>query len=207
MQSTASRYLILAFVFALGLLLFAAVPRPSAHEPRAPTDEDVFNVEGWTTVNAARERINDTEFVAREYRSASGAEARFVLKAGTAAKAVYRASPEVPFVGSGYEVAPAPSTVVPQLEGAGGVVITRGAESYVLLHAYGERRGLLGNGLAGWTTALFDGVLGVPNDYYEVTLLAPFASQPEDGARSAELAQALFARTAAWYGQLAFGSP
>jgi hypothetical protein len=66
------------------------------------------------------------------------------------------------------------------------------------MYAYGERRGLLGNGVRAWTSALLDGIVGRPNDYYKMTLVAR-AEDIEAGHELAGLASALFPRIADWY--------
>jgi hypothetical protein len=73
-------------------------------------------------------------------------------------------------------------------------------EAYVLLHAYGERRGLLGNGPTAWGGIVIDAVFGWPNDYYQMSLLAPFDSSTASGAADVvALANTVFPRVAVWY--------
>lgn len=59
---------------------------------------------------------------------------------------------------------------------------------------------LLGNGPTAWSLAVFDGMLGRPNDYYKLYLFARMdASQPEMDRSVADLAMDLFPRIAAYY--------
>ena len=173
MQGSTIRYLILTAVLSAGALAFAALSSPASLAPRLPTEEELFFVGGWNLVGGSSGRIDDTAFITREYVT-GGAAARFVLKTGTAAKAVYRAGPEVPFLGSGFSVTPAPAKVQPMLVGMSGLIAQRGDESYLIIYAYGGRRGVFGNGPLGWSLATVDGVAAQPNDYYLMTLLAPF---------------------------------
>src|SRR6266705_2595797 len=130
MQGATLRYLILAALLSAGALAFSAVPRPLAPPPSWPADEEFFAVGGWSSPPALSERINDTQIITRDYL-AGGASARLVLKTGTSAKTIYRAGPEVPFVGSGFSVTPVPTGAVAGLNGAGGLLAERGEEYYV----------------------------------------------------------------------------
>ena len=51
------------------------------------------------------------------------------------------------------------------------MVARHGTEQWLVMYAYGERRGLLGNGPRAWTWAIMDGLLGRPNDYYKLYLM------------------------------------
>ena len=68
------------------------------------------------------------------------------------------------------------------------------------MYAYGERRGLLGNGPWPWTLAVFDGLAGHPNDYYKLYLVARADdTDPVFGRQVAQLARTLFPRVAEFY--------
>jgi hypothetical protein len=76
----------------------------------------------------------------------------------------------------------------------------RGEEGWLQLYAYGERRGLIGNGATGWAMAVFDTVIGQPRDYYLLRILVPTANNtPEAIRRASEVADVLFPRVADWY--------
>jgi hypothetical protein len=198
MQSASLRYLTLAVVLSLGALAFVAAPPGDSHAARGPIDDALFAVDGWRAGPASIELINDTQFVTRDYASGD-TTATLVIKSGTAAKAVYRAGPEVALAGSGFSV----SAVRPEttgLPGGGALIGVRGDDAYLTFYAYGERRGLLGNGWRPWTAAVVDGLLGRDNDYYELLLFSPYAEGNQARATAAhELARELFARSAEWY--------
>jgi hypothetical protein len=84
--------------------------------------------------------------------------------------------------------------------GVNALVAQRGAERWLALYGYGERRGLLGNGPLPWTFALFDGIVGRPNDYYKLYLTSRIDRvDPTQASDVARLAGALFPRIADWY--------
>ena len=66
----------------------------------------------------------------------------------------------------GYTVSPAPPNLVPPAPGRGALLAYRAQERWLVLYAYGERRGLLGNGAAAWGRTLLDALVGHPNDYF-----------------------------------------
>ncbi len=107
----------------------------------------------------------------------------------------------MPFLGSGYTVAPPPADVA-ALEGGGvnALVAQQGTEQWLVMYAYGERRGLLGNGPLPWTLAILDSLVGRSNDYYKLYLVARtdrgHAGEETDVA---QLARTLFPRLGAWY--------
>jgi hypothetical protein len=69
-----------------------------------------------------------------------------------------------------------------------------------VIYAYGERRGLLGNGPVPWTLALVDGIVDTPNDYYKLYLVARTDQVDKTASQDvAILARTLFQRVAAWY--------
>lgn len=200
MQGSAARYLILAVVLSLGALGFSAAAQPTAPAPaRWPADEELFAVTGWSSGPAVVEHFNGAQFITRHYTRGDFA-VRLVISTSTTAKGIYRAGAEVPFLGSGYSVAPAPRDLVRSEKVPGALLVQKGDQASLLLAAHGERRGFLGNGPAGWGLVALDGVLGRPNDYYLMSVLAPF--DPANASATVEvtqLADALFPRVAAWY--------
>lgn len=192
----------------IGLLLGAAALRsgverpPEARSPRWPAEDGLFVVGGWTAGAPEVEAAWGIEHVSRTYRRADGAIATLAISTSPVAKGLYRVAPGLPFEGRGYAVEPLPP--VPIAPGFGALGLRRGAEAMVLMYAYGERRGLVGNGWGGWSLAALDATLGRPNDYYLLRLLVPLEQhdmghQDAAAARAAELAAALFPRLTAWY--------
>ncbi|HEY7066110.1 MAG TPA: hypothetical protein VII06_31850 [Chloroflexota bacterium] len=202
MQSTGFRCLALVGILAAANWLLVLIGGPSAAEAaRWPTDDRLYTVDDWFAGPAAVEDQHGVTFVTRRYHSLGGATATLVVATSPEAKRVYRAAPDVPFLGSGYATAPASPSVVPGAPGRDAVVVSRGNVSELLLYGYGERRGLLGNGVLGWGLVFLDGVLGQPNDYYQVSLVTPL-ERPDAPVAPAvvALADTLFPRLASWYG-------
>jgi hypothetical protein len=78
--------------------------------------------------------------------------------------------------------------------------VRRGDKGWLQVYAYGERRGLEGNGVVGWALAVFDTVLGRPNDYYLMRVLVPTTTDTSDAIkRAGEAADVLFPRVTDWY--------
>jgi len=145
-----------------------------------------------------------TVFVNRRYMSADGRVGAVLgLVTSPDAKRVYRAGADVPFAGSGYSIStPTESLGLGSSERS--VFLASHAGGSVLVFAtHGERRGLIGNGLAGWTYAVLDGLLGRTNDYFEATLVVALDNEGDTAARraGAVLADRVFAQIAEWYGQ------
>ena len=153
----------------------------------------------WTCRRRQLERTQRTW--SRAWSEArAGAAGTLTLVASHAPK-LYAAGAEVPFLGNGLAVEPASSDLVgPDEAGIGSLIARRGTERWLVLFAYGERRGLLGNGSLAWATAVVDGVLGQPNDYYKLYLMVRSDNLDESAQREVvDLARGLFPRIAAWY--------
>ena len=203
MQSTQFRCLILIGVLAVGgwLLTLIDGTRVADAAPRWPTDDGLYAVGDWITGPPVIEPRYGTQLVSRRYQRADGTQALLALWASPEAKRIYRAGPEVPFLGSGHAVDPAPPSLVPPAPGREAMTV-RGDnnEAWLLLHTYGERRGLLGNGAFGWSMVALDATLGRPNDYYKAFVLAPLrSSAASDVQEVVLLADTLFGRLASWY--------
>lgn len=203
MQAVRRQYLILIglFLIAGGVLATVDSPHPQS-SPRWPTQDNVFAVDSWSMGTMHTELTNSIEYIDRSYRSrATGAEAVFSLATSPEAKRVYRASADVPFLGSGYSVESAPVELVPARANGGALLARRGDEIWLQIFAYGERRGTLGNGVAGWSAALLDATLARGNDYYLARLMAHMPSNDNLGLaqEASRLADILFTRVPAWY--------
>jgi hypothetical protein len=207
MQSLQPRLALLIGLFAATFWLLRII-QPAAQvdaEPRWPTDEAVFGVPGWQVGPASLEAANGDEYVTHTYEAADGLEVIFVITTSPAAKRVYRAGPEVPFLGSGFSISAPPTDLLTPVSGRGALLARRGEESWLELDSYGERRGLLGNGILPWALAIGDTLLGRPNDYYLTRVMVPLdpvdPSAVERAGRAQNLANVLFPRLAAWYGR------
>jgi hypothetical protein len=201
MQATYARYLVLIAICLLGSAVYFAVGEPvSAGAPRWPRDESVYAASTWQMgpLNAG-EGTNNTAQATRVYRSPGGKLATLTIFSNQAPK-LYGAGAEVPFLGNGYVVEPLPTVAADS--GIHGLVARRGDEQWLVVYAYGERRGMIGNGPIAWTLALADGVLGRSNDYYKLYLAARVDDLDSSAARDVQaLAASVFPRIASYYAQ------
>jgi hypothetical protein len=202
MQTASLRYLFLILTLLGGAGLYAVLGEPStAGSPRWPEADSVYGVQPWAAgplvVNSG---TSQTGQISRVFRNPSGAVATFTMFSAQAPK-LYGAGAEVPFLGNGYSVEPASGELVPaNAHGVNGLIARRGTEQWLVLYAYGERRGLLGNGPLPWTLAILDGLAGHPNDYFKLYLATRLDEASSDAGRSvSNLAGTLFPRVASWY--------
>ncbi len=206
MQTPNFRYLVLIATLLAGAGLYAASGEPlGVGTARWPAADDVYMVEPWSVGSQAIEDNTNhagvvTHLVTRVFRSPNGGAASLTVLSNQAPK-LYGAGAEVPFLGSGYTVQPARADLDPGVDdGVGALVAQRGTEQWLVMYAYGERRGLLGNGPLPWTFAVLDGILARPNDYYKLYLATRTdVVDPRAERDVAALAHTLFPRIAAWY--------
>jgi len=196
--------------FSLAVLLFAAAAVawslqavPAAQGSRWPTDDSLFSVDGWNVTPPAIEAANGNIYLTRRYQPiGGGTPMTFTLTTSQEVKTVYRAGPDVPYLGSGYENVPVQAGLVPAGDRHNISQVRRGDESWLQVYAYGERRGLLGNGPVGWGLAIFDRVAGQPNDYYLMRVTLPATTVDADTVqRAIGLADVLIQRVSSWYAQ------
>jgi hypothetical protein len=197
------RPLVLIALFLAAALLLANMAAPHAPAaPRWPTDPALFAVDGWSvapeSVDASRPGM---VFVTRTYTAADGARATVVISTSPMAKSIYRAGADVPFLGNGYTVEPAPPDLVPPSGQYEAFVARRTGEAWLQLASYGERRGAFGTGALAWGLSAFDALLGQPNNYYLARVLVAFDdARAADQARAArQLAATLLPRLASFY--------
>ena len=167
MQTFQHRCLILAALLAAASVIMVGFDRPQA--PRAaryPAEDAIFMVGDWEVGPPTTESANGVTIMSRMYWRADGMVVSLTLSTSPEAKRIYRAGADVPLLGNGYTVNPAPPSLVPPADARAAIIAQRGGELGLLLYGYGERRGFLGNGLQGWGLALFDATLARPNDYY-----------------------------------------
>jgi hypothetical protein len=164
-------------------------------------------VDGWTVSQPRVEGRVDAAgnatvlFVTWTLRSSTGDQAELNVTTSPQAKLVYRAGPDVPLQGSGYTVETAPAALVaPQAERTAQIARREG-DTWVQIAAYGEQRGVFGNGPVGWGLAVFDMVLGRPNNYYLARVLVP-GDTPAAAANAVHLADTLLPQLAAAYAVL-----
>jgi hypothetical protein len=193
------RALILTALFAAasGLLVGVNAPQVEA-TPRYALDDATYTVPGWTASRASVDGRPGVVFVTRVYVAPDGAQARLTITTSPQAKLVYRASADVPFLGNGYTIEAVPAEVVSPRPDRTAQIARRGGEAWLQIAAFGERRGVLGNGPAGWSLAVFDMLLGHANDYYLSRVLVPYA-ESASAANAVALADTLFPRLAAFY--------
>lgn len=181
-------------------MYFALGDPVSAGAPRVPRDDGVYAVESWAMGPlTSGDGSNNTAQASRLYRRSTGLAATLTIFSNQAPK-LYGAGAEVPFLGNGYAVEPLVSGADVGTSSIQGLIARQGDERWLVLFAYGERRGLLGNGLVPWTLAFIDGLVGSSNDYYKL-YLASRIDQPDANATRdvVDLANTLFPRIAASY--------
>src|SRR5438309_585282 len=152
MQTAQLRYVFLTGVLLAGAGLHLAFGEPaSAGAPRWPESESLYTLQPWVAGPLGVEGADTgTRQVTRSYRSPSGATAMLTLFARPDPK-LYGAGAEVPFLGGGFSVEPPPPNLgLANQAGVNALIAQRGAERWLVLYAYGERRGLLGNGAMPW---------------------------------------------------------
>jgi hypothetical protein len=200
MQTLGFRYTsILIAALLAGAVLYTVLGEPrGAGNPRWPSNDSVYAVDGWS---AGPEYAEPGGFIGRTFQTDTGDTAMFSIFANQAPK-LYGAGAEVPYLGNGYSVeTPAVTAAASALgQGIEELIARRGSEQWLVFYAYGERRGLLGNGPRAWALALFDGMLGRENDYYKLYLTT--RTDDWNGAVEREvgqLASRLFPRIAGFY--------
>jgi hypothetical protein len=172
-------------------------------DPHWPNDELLYTVPGWQVEPPSVEATNGNVYVTRIYRRPDGLTTTFVITTSSTAKRIYRAGPEVPLLGSGYSVTDVAGQLVPVSSQATALLARSNDQNWLQLSAYGEQRGLLGNGVLPWALVIADAILGRPNEYYMLRLLLPLdPSDPvaeQHADQAAQLAKTLFERVARWY--------
>lgn len=197
----AHRALILAGLLVLGVAGARLGGAGATAPARWPTADHVFSVSGWAVGVPAVEQKPGVVFVSRRYSASAGATGAVLSVAVSAeAKRVYRAGADVPFAGSGYLIEPAPAGLFPQRSGWSTILATREGGTILIIAAHGERRGLLGTGAVAWAAAAVDGVIGIPNAYFQATLVVPLAGRDDTATAgaAADLADRVFAQLATW---------
>jgi len=185
----------------IGVLLFAATvstviggPRP-AEDPRWPTADALYAVPDWGVGPETLESANGATFVTRAYFRADAPPTTLTVVTNTSPK-LFLAGADVPFLGSGYEVS---SFQAPGRYQA--LIASRGEERWLVVYAYGERRGLLGNGPVAWGASVFDSVMALANDYYKLYLTSALTGNDDAAVaqQASQLADTLFPRISGWY--------
>jgi hypothetical protein len=202
MQIANARYLVLTLALLVGAGLYVGIDnqRPSG-VLRWPSTDSLYSVDSWS---ASPEQLtptsNNTQQVTRVFTNATGQSAVLTIFTQHVPK-LYGAGAEVPFLGSGFAVTPTtPEVTDVHQAGIGSLAAERGPERWFVVYAYGERRGLLGNGPWAWTLAMLDSIVGRPNDYYKLYLaMREDRSDPRLERDVAGLAQTLFQRISVWY--------
>ena len=205
MQNAAGRYVVLLSLLAAVLAVTLVSDTPDANaSARWPDDAAALEIAGWNAGQTSSESTNGAVYVSRDYHSlTSDLIATLTISTSPAAKRIYRAGPEVPFLGNGYSVEPVPDSLVPAAADRGALVARRGEDRFLEIHTYGERRGRFDNGAIAWGLNVLDTVVGRPNDYYLARVVVRLDGD-DDGQRArlaTALADDLFPRIATWYAQ------
>ncbi|GAC1315206.1 MAG: hypothetical protein NVSMB2_06210 [Chloroflexota bacterium] len=115
------------------------------------------------------------------------------------AKMLFRKGPDRDFLGAGYLTETIGQDMAPARPEGGTLIARRGSDAWLLVYGYGEKRGLLGNGVRAWMFAEWDALLDSPNDYFLARVMAPFHGDQETIDRVTSAADQLFPRLASWY--------
>jgi hypothetical protein len=216
MSGPAARRLVLILLLAVGVWVLAGGRQGRVHgAARWPQEDSLYAVDGWQVGPAAVQEAWGVTHVRRELWSATGTAATVILSTNTTGKGVF-GNAEVPLLGAGYAIAPAPAGLLPATRpGRGGrvatVALAGGPEAvWLLCYAYGGRGGLVPDAARGWGLVLLDAALGRDNDYFLLRVLAREDGEDgEDGPATppaapaarevVALTDALVARLTAWY--------
>ena len=208
MQTSITRTFALAAIFVVATGLYWVIGQPAGTgrqgTPRWPTSDQLYATQGWSaspeTVDGQDGGPSNTDVVTRTLRDGSGHSALFTIIASHQPQ-VYGAGGEAPFLGNGYLSGHVPEALAPlKSDGVQSFVAERGPERWLVMYAYGERRGLLGNGVRGWSMATLDGLLGQQNDYYKLYFATRWDDQdPNSAVALGQVAHELFTRVADWY--------
>ncbi len=205
MQSS-RRYLTLLSLLLLGVCISLGMGhRGSVATARYPTDDAVYQVKGWALEPLdilAWAGPEPGAILQRTYRNPSGLIARLAVWTvpQPQGKTLFRKGADRDVLGDGYTSEGVPQGLVPPGAGRDALIVRRGAERWLLLYSYGERRGLLGSGQKAWGLAEMDALFDRPNDYFLARVAVPIDQDP--GARAviaARLADVLFPQLATWY--------
>jgi hypothetical protein len=197
------RYVVLVVVLLCGavmLNLILAAQHPPAG-PEWPTQSDIYALSGWQTGSPVVESAWGISHISRPYRAADGSTATLVLSTSPEAKSLYKSGADLSFVGAGYSVQSVAPDLVAPAPGRAAEIVKRERETLLLIYTFGERRGLLGNGWLGWTMYGLDTLVGRPNDYYLLRVIAPLTASNAtlDAVQAVQLADTVFPRVATWY--------
>jgi hypothetical protein len=198
MQTASFRSIVLIGVLLAGAGLYRVLGEPQGvGTPRWPESDALYAVDGWSV---GPEQKVDGGFVARAFRTQAGLTATLWIFSNQAPK-LYGAGAEVPFLGNGYSVVSEPTELVRTgTDGVNSLLARQGSEQWLVKYAFGERRGLLGNGPRAWSFAFLDGILGRPNDYYKMFIWVRVdRPDAELGRKVDDLATTLFTRIANFY--------
>jgi hypothetical protein len=194
----ARRALVLTVLFVAAAILLVGISAPQVEAtPRFPTDDAAYAVDGWKVNPQSIEGRSGVVYVTRGFQHADGTPARLTITTSPQVKLAYKAGADVPFLGNGYSVEPAPPELVAPQANRSAQIARRGTETWLQIATFGERRGAVGNGTLGWSLAVLDTLFGRPNDYYLARILVAY--QTDTAAHAVELADALFPRLAGFY--------
>lgn len=203
--------LILLAVLAAGLVFTTVVPGTTNRTltaARWPASDALYQVDGWDIGPAIVESSASDEqslgIVQRTYRRSGEPPATLVIwtQPEPQAKTLLRKGADRDFLGEGYVSEAAAAGLVPYQPGRGALITRRGPDAWLVLYAYGERRGLFEIGPLAWGLAELDAFLDQPNDYFLARIMMPFqGTQRPPVAEATSLADVLFPRLAMWYQQ------
>lgn len=199
--------MILLVCVIVGSLLSIAATNRSSRQPRWPADEGVFVLDNWRAgpidVQTGDGDRYTGALLRRIYVDGAGHQLTLDIWANPQpqAKMLFRKGPDRDFLGAGYITETVGSDIAPARQGGGTLIARRGADAWLLVYGYGEKRGLLGNGPRAWIFAEWDALLDAPNDYFLARVITPYRGDQDSIDRAIFAANTLFPRLATWYAQ------
>jgi hypothetical protein len=200
------RYLTLSAVLLVGYGVSLLLTRDGSTPARWPENENLYQVNGWIAGPLDSQSFEKPEpgaILQRAYRRAVGESAQLVIWTVPQpyAKTLFRKGPDRDFLGAGYTSTAAPSEIARPTHG-GARLARRGDEVWLLLYTFGERRGVLGNGIDGWLFAELDALLDRPNDYFLIRAGVPIGGAgTSDSNAAVGLVDTLAQRVSSWYAE------
>jgi hypothetical protein len=199
-QNTEYRSLISVVMLVAGSWVAAVWPPTQTAEARWPIQYPVYAAPGWAVGAPKAHSVPRKTIVERTYLHSDGTVANVTISTSTEATRIYGPGVDTGLLGDGFGMTPAPIDLVPPVAGREGALAQRHDGKWLMVYAFGERRGLLGNGPRAWGAAASDLVLGRPNDYYMVQIVTKLDRLDGPATRRiVALADTILPRIAGWY--------
>lgn len=196
--------ILLACLLVAGVASLAVTAR-AARPAHWPTDATVFALDDWRLGPLDVQTGDGDKYTGallrRVYWDDAGRHLTLDVWSNPVpqAKMLFRKGPDRDFLGAGYLTEPVGPELAPARPDGGALIARRGPDAWFLVYSYGEKRGLLGNGVRAWIFAEWDALLDAPNDYFMARVMAPYRGDKATVRSVLTAADTLFPRLAAWY--------